>query len=195
EGDRRVLVAEVDLTAEQQAHRMQLERELRDDAEVATAAAERPEELGILSLASGNNSPVRGDEVRFKQIVEREPERRAQMAETPAERQAGHAGVAEGPSRRRETVNLTRRIKVVPERTAAAGRRPLLRVDDDLAHEPQVDRDRSVADAVARDTVAPAADRHGQVSFAGEPHGRDDVRGIQRTNDHLEPAVYQPVER
>ena len=195
EGDRRVLVAEIDLTAEQQAHRMQLERELRDDAEVATAAAERPEELGILCLARGDDGPVGGDDGRCKQIVEREPERRAQMPETPAERQAGDACVAEGPAGRRETVNLTRRIEVVPERTAAAGRRPLLRVDDDLAHEPQVDRDRSIADAVARDTVAAAADRHGQVSFAGEPHGRDDVRGIQRTNDHLGSAVDHPVER
>src|SRR6185437_17153789 len=104
-----------------------------------------------------------------------------------AERQAGNAGVAEGSAGRRETVNLTRRIEVVPERTAAAGRRPLLRVDDDLAHEPQVDRDRSVADAVARDTVAAAADRYGQLSFAGELDGRDDVRRIQRTNDHLGP--------
>ena len=195
EGDRRVLVAEVDLTAEQQAHRMQLERELGDDAEVATAAAERPEELGILCLARRDDGPVGGDDGRCKQIVEREPERRAQMPETPAERQAGDARVAEGPAGRRETVNLTRRIEVVPERTAAAGRRPLLRVDDDLAHEPQVDRDRSIADAVARDTVAAAADRHGQVSFAGEPHGRDDVRGIQRTNDHLGSAVDHPVER
>jgi hypothetical protein len=92
-------------------------------------------------------------------------------------------------------VNLTRRIEVVPERTAAAGRRPLLRVDDDLAHEPQVDRDRSIADAVARDTMAAAADRYGQVSFAGELHGRNDVRGIQRPNDHLRAAVNQAVER
>src|SRR5580765_4353149 len=147
---------------------MQLERELRDDAEVAAAATERPEELGILSLTRGDDSPVGDDDGRSKQIVEREPERRAQMPETTAERQAGDACVAERPAGRREPVNLTRRIEVVPERTAAAGRRPLLRVDNDLAHEPQVDRDRSVADAVACDTVAAAADRHGQVSLAGE---------------------------
>jgi hypothetical protein len=117
------------------------------------------------------------------------------MPEAPAEREAGDARVAEGPSGCRETVNLARRIEVVPERTAAADRRPLLRVDDDLAHEPQVDGNRSIADAVARDTVAAAADRHGQVSLAGESHGRDDVRGIQRTYDHLGPAVDHPVER
>jgi hypothetical protein len=35
---------------------------------------------------------------------------------------------------------------------------------------------------MARDTVAAAADRYRQVSFAGEPHGRDDVRGIQGTH-------------
>ena len=142
---------------------MQLESELRDHAEVAAAAAERPEELGILPLARGDDGPVGGDDDRRKQIVEREPERRAQMPETTAERQAGDARVAEGPAGRREPVNLARRIEVVPERTAAAGRRPPLRVDDDLAHEPQVDRDRSITDAVARDTVAAAADRHGQV--------------------------------
>jgi hypothetical protein len=48
---------------------------------------------------------------------------------------------------------------------------------------------------VTRDTVAAAADRHGQVSLAGEPHGRDDVRGIQRTNDNLGSTVDDPVER
>jgi hypothetical protein len=47
---------------------------------------------------------------------------------------------------------------------------------------------------VARDTVAAAADRHGQVSFTGELDGRDDVRGIQRTSDHLRPAVDHAVE-
>src|SRR3954454_15641957 len=117
------------------------------------------------------------------------------MPETAAERKAGDACVAEGPAGRCETVNLGRWIEVVPERTAAAGRRLLLGVDDDLAHEPQVDRERAVADAVACDAVAATADRHGQVSLAGELHSRDDIRGIQRANDHLGSAVDHPVER
>src|SRR6266536_4438216 len=154
---------------------MQPERELDDDAEVPPAPAQRPEELGVFVLAGGDDAAVGGDDFRGQQVVERQTVRRAQMADAAAERQAGDARVAESPSGRREPVPLTGRIEILPERAAAAGCRARPGIDDDVAHETQVDGEAPVTDAMSRDAVAAAAYRNREALVAGERHRCDHV--------------------
>jgi hypothetical protein len=83
------------------------------DAEVATAAAQAPQKLGIFLRAGVNELAARGDDVRRLKVVARETEAAAEPAEPSAERQAGRAGVGNSAGRRGEikrrafTIQLT----------------------------------------------------------------------------------------
>jgi hypothetical protein len=148
----------------------------------------------MLVLACRKDAAVSGDHCRPQQVVEREPVRRRQVPDAAAQRQSGDSGVAEGSARRREAVPLTGGVEILPERAAAACRRPRLRIDDDLAHQAQVDDEAPVADAMARDAVSTAADRDRKIRFAREPHSSDDVGEIDRPHDQLRMSFDHPVE-
>ena len=66
---------------------MQVELELRDDAEVAAAAAQPPEQLRVLGLAGVDEAPIRGDEVSRNQVVARQAELPHRPADAAAERE------------------------------------------------------------------------------------------------------------
>ena len=50
--------------------RVQLEEEAGDDAEIAAAAAQRPEQVGVLLLAGGDEAAVGQHDVGLEQIVD-----------------------------------------------------------------------------------------------------------------------------
>ena len=53
--------------------REQSEDELGDDAEVAAAAADTPEEVGVVVFGRGARDAIRGHDCRAHQVVDREP--------------------------------------------------------------------------------------------------------------------------
>jgi hypothetical protein len=55
------------------AERVRPERERGDDAEVAAAATQAPEQLRIVPLAGVDGPAIRGDEVGGDEVVGREP--------------------------------------------------------------------------------------------------------------------------
>ncbi len=81
------------------AERVELELERRDDPEVAAAAAQTPEQVGVLLLARDHELAVGGDDVTRAQVVDREAELAHQVADATAERQPRDAGVADDPAR------------------------------------------------------------------------------------------------
>src|SRR5204863_9189807 len=80
--------ARIDLRAD----RMEGELERRDDAEVAAAAAQRPEQLGLLARRRRAHRAVGHDDARAQQVVDRHAVQARQPAEAAAEREAGYAG-------------------------------------------------------------------------------------------------------
>ena len=174
---------------------MQPEREIDHRAEVATGAAERPEEIGILVLGSTDDLAAGGHDGGADQVVERQSVQADEVADAAAECQAADAGVAKGAARGREAVTQAGGIEVFPQRPAAAGRRPRLWIDRDAAHQPQVDDEPALADAVAGDAVAATANGDGQIPLAGERDRGDDVVDIERPDDQLRTPVDHPVER
>ena len=183
------------MSAEQHADRVQLERELDDDPEVAAAATERPKELRLVVLARGHHLPVDGHDRRREQVVEREAERRAQMSYASAERQPGDPGVAERSAGGGKPVTLAGRVEVFPERAALAGRSSRLGIDTHLAHQPQVDHQAAVTDAVSGDSVSSAAHRDREARSDRIAHSRDDVLDVERPHDELRPSLDHAVER
>jgi len=87
-----VLLIPGDRPGEDHADRVELEHETGDDAEIAAAAAERPEQVGVLFLARGDEAAVGEHNIGLDQIVDGEAVFARQIAVAAAQRQAGDAG-------------------------------------------------------------------------------------------------------
>ena len=86
--------------------RMEVELELRDDAEVAAAAAQPPEQVGVVGLARVDEPAVRRDHVGRREVVAREAELPHRPADAAAEREPGDAGRRDEAARRREAEDV-----------------------------------------------------------------------------------------
>ena len=67
--------------------RVEPEGEAGDDAEVAAAAAQPPEQVGVLGVGRVTTAPVGGDDLGFDQVVAREPELALEPTAAAAERE------------------------------------------------------------------------------------------------------------
>ena len=158
---------------------MELER--RDDAEVPAAAAQRPEQVVVLGLAR-DEPAVRGDDLGREQVVTREPDAARQVADAAAERQPADAGRRHDAAGRRQAVGVRGVVEHAPGRAALGASLLCVGIDLHVRHAGQVDHDRVVGGAEARNAVAAPA--HGEIEpvFACEVHGRDHVAAdVQRT--------------
>src|SRR5207253_4205291 len=94
--------------------------EPRRDAEVAAAAADAPEEVGVVDGGRIDHPSVRSHDLRSHEVVAREAETAEQEADPAAEGQAADSGRAERAARRGEPVLRGRVVEVAPK--GAAGR-------------------------------------------------------------------------
>ena len=168
---------------------MQRELEPGDDAEVAAAAAQRPEQVGVLAGAGAAHRAVGADDVRRHQVVDGHPVRPREPAEAAAQRQPGDAGRRVDAERRRQAVLERGPIDVGEERARLDVGAPGRGVDADLPHLRQVDHHAAVAHRRAGDVVAAAADRDLESPLAGEADRRRHVRGVGAAHDDRRPAI------
>ena len=98
---------------------MEAEVEPCDDAEVAAAAAERPEELCVLGLVRLQHGAVDGDDLGADEVVAGRPCRPIRKP-IPAERQAADASGPERAAWRGQAVRLRRPVERPPRRAAPA---------------------------------------------------------------------------
>src|SRR5205814_4290824 len=162
---------------------------VHDDAKVAAAAAQGPEEVGVVVLAGRHHLAVGGHHDWADEVVEGEPVQPDEMADAAAERQPGDARVAERAARRGEPMPETGRVEILPERAAAACGGTGVGIDGDLAHEAQVDDDCSFADAVPGNAVAATAYRYRQAALGREGDRRGYVFDVERPRDQLGATV------
>ena len=107
--------------------RMELELEPRDDAEVAAAAAQAPEQVGVLRLARVDEPAVGGDDVGADEVVAREPELPHRPADAAAEREARRRPSSRRgrrSSRARAPASRGRRRPTPRRRRPSPGERP-----------------------------------------------------------------------
>ena len=168
---------------------VQLELELRHDREVAAAAAQCPEQVGVLLL--GRHQHVAGGrhDAGGEQVVDRQPVLAAQPPHAAAEREPADAGVADQPDGHRQAVRLGRRVEVAEQGTAADPHPARVRVDDHLVHGTEVDHEAVVHDGRARHAVRPAAHGHLEAVGSGEPDGCLHVRLVGTSRDGERAAV------
>ena len=142
--------------------RVQLVLEGGDDAEVAAAAADGPEEIGMLGRAGVNRVAVREDEIGAEQVVDRHAVTPAEPPEAAAQRESGDAGVTDRASRRCEPERLRGFVEVRPARARFGSRGALHRIDLHGLHLSEVDHDAVVTRRLAGHvvTTAPHGNRH-----------------------------------
>ena len=119
---------------------MQAEGEGRDDAEVGTGSANRPEQVGVLVAAGATDLAVGGDDLDLEQVVDRPAEPACQIAEPAAQREARHADVGDEAQRRGQPVQLGLAVHLAQRAAGLDRRRPRLGVDQDPAQPGHVDR-------------------------------------------------------
>src|SRR5438128_940436 len=86
--------------------RAESKREACDDAEIATPAAQRPEEIRMPVFVRGDEAAVGKDDVRLDEVVDRQPERASHVPDAAAEREPAHAGRGDDPEGRCEPERL-----------------------------------------------------------------------------------------
>src|SRR6476661_4526193 len=85
-----------------------------DDPEVAAAAAQAPEQVGVLALARGQEAAVGGDDVRRDQVVAGKAVLALEPADAAAERQTRDAGARDGAAGGREAERLRLAVELAP---------------------------------------------------------------------------------
>ena len=154
---------------------MRLEDELGHDAEVAAAAADRPEEIRMLVGAGRDLRAVREHEFRREEVVDRQPVAAREVAVPAAERQAGDARGRDDPARNREPVLGGGRVDLLPQAAAADANGAASWDRPSIAFMQRQVADDSRVDAAQATAVVPAAaNRERQVVLAREAdHLRD----------------------
>jgi len=170
---------------------VQRKLERGDDTEVAAAASQRPEQIGVFVGRCPDDAALGGDHLGGQQIVDGEPVFAHQEADATAEGEPGDTGVTHDPAGGGQTVGLGLVVDVAPQRTplhpgpAAGG------VDPHRPHGREVDDYPVVADRRAGDVVAPAPNGDLQVVVSRESRRPGHVRGPAAPGD--QPGV--PVDR
>src|SRR5690606_19485251 len=154
-----------------------------DDAEVAAAAAQRPQQVGVLVGVGADDAPVGGDQLGREQVVAGEAVLALQPAGAAAHREAGDAGGRHAAAGGGEAVRGRGAVGGRPGGAAADAHAPGLRVDRDLVHRTDVEDEAVLHQGAAGDRVAAGADADGQVVVAGERERRDDVGGRRAPGD------------
>ena len=176
------------------AERVEAELERRDDAEVPAAAAQRPEQLGVVlrvrahQLSLGRHELDRRDAVGLQAVAAREP------AHAAAERVAGDADVRAGAVQRDQPVRRGGVHDLLPQHAGTDAGDPVDGVDLHAADPARLDQDRAVEAARAGPRCGrwPGARRAGRGSRAAlddrrrpraRPRGRRRPRGAGRRRD------------
>ena len=159
------------------------ERERGDDAEVAAAAAQGPEQVTVGVLAGGHERAVGQDDVGGEEVVHGEAEAAGQVADAAAEGQAGHAGGGQEPGRGGHAERDGRVVDISPGAAGVNADGVILRADRGASQPGEVD-DQGVVGHPQAGRVMPAAP-HGDLRsvLAGEPHAGDDVGGVAAADD------------
>ena len=167
--------------------------ELGDDAEVAAAAPDRPEQVGVLVGAGLDLGTVGEDDVRAQQVVDREAVLAGQVADAAAQGQAADAGRSQDAERGRHPDLGGRGVDLGEGRPAAGGDRAAVGVDRDRRQRREVDDDAVVDRAEAGGAVPAATDGERHVVAPGEPDAGRDIVGRRGADDDARAAVDHAV--
>ena len=168
---------------------VEAELERGDDAEVAAAAAQRPEQVRVLVLARADPLAARQHDLRADEVVDRQAVLAGEVAEAAAEREPADAGGRDDPAGGGEPVLVRGAVDLAPGAPAADAHGPRARVDVDPADRGEVDHEAVVDGAEPGAVVPAAADRDGEVALPRVRQQAGDVVRPRGLGDERRPAV------
>src|SRR5262245_61526171 len=118
---------------------MRTELEARHHSEVATAAAQSPEQLGIVLVARSYDAPVRGHHVGGDQVVAPKALRMPQPTVTTSGGEPADAGRRHDSEGNREPVPLRSNVDVADHRAAAGTHHAAPHIDDHSVQVAEID--------------------------------------------------------
>ena len=180
-------------TTEDRVEGVRLELQRRRHTEVPAPAAQRPEEIRLVLRIDEPHLAVGGDDLDLREVVDGQPVRAHQPAESPAERQAGDTGRRHDAARRRLPVDVGRPVVLVPRDAALDPCSPATGVDVDPAHQREVDHQPALGDRTSGDVVATAADGDLEPGVAPEVHRVPHVGDVETAGDRPGMLVDEPV--
>ena len=147
----------------------------RDDAEVAAAAAQRPEQIGVFSRVRHSELTVSGHDIGRDHVVDGETVLAHQPAQAAAECESRDAGVRYHTTGRGKPERLRLAVQFTPDDAALDVRRSLGRVDADAFHRRHVDHQAAVVGAIPGRAVATVAHGEPKSVRSREVHGSLDI--------------------
>jgi hypothetical protein len=142
-----------------------------------------PMSVGVRALAGRDERAVGEDDVGGQEVVDGEAETPGQVADAPAERQAGHACGREEAGGRGHAERHGRVVDVAPGASRVGADGVVLGADRGAAQQRQVDDQGVVPYPQASCVVAAAPDGDLHAVVAAEPHAGDDVGGVAGAHD------------
>ena len=168
---------------------VQAELEFSDHAEVAAAAADRPEQVGVLVRGGPADLPAGGDHLGGDEVVDAQPGLAGQPPHAPAEREPADTGVTDNTGRHGQAIGLRGGVEAGQQRTATGPCPFRLRVDADPVELAEVDHQTAVGDRGARHAVRAAPHRDLQAVGGGEGDRRGHVGWRRAPGDHRRVSV------
>ena len=154
-----------------------------DDTEVATAAAESPEQVLVLGRARTNHLSLCGDNVRRQEVVAGEPMTGHQPAESTAERESRDTRRRHHAPGRREPEGEGCAIQLAPGHAPLRAYGPSIGLHLDGSHRREVDHDAVLVHGEAGDVVTAPTNGHPAAVRAREPDRGNDVLSRRTPND------------
>ena len=167
--------------------------EPRGDAEVAAAAAECPEEVGIGLGCHAEHVSRRSHQLDGQQVVDGEAVHATQPAEPAAEREPGDAGRRNDPTGRGEPVEGGLSVQLTPRDSTLGAHGLRSGVDMNALHLSEVDHHAAVCDSLPRHAVSAAAHGDLEPSLACQRNRVDDVGRAATPCDQRRPLVDETV--
>jgi hypothetical protein len=165
------------------------------DAEVAAAAAQRPEQLGLVLGVDADQLPLGGDELERRDGVGLQPVLAREPPHAATERVAGDADVGRGAVQPSQAMGRQARADAIPLDAGADANAAGAGIDADLLQAADVDEEQIVHVAQRRLVVGGRLRRDAQPEALGERDGLGDVAGVGRERDRGGPLVDEQIER
>src|SRR5262249_52700913 len=145
---------------------MEAELERGDNAEVAAAASQRPEQVGVRILGRPQQLAVGRYDVDGEEVVHREAVLAHQPPDATAEGQPSDSSVAYDSAGGGQTARLRLVVDVTPQRTTLHPGPAVGGIDPDGPHRREIDDNPVVANGGARHVVASAPNGDLQIMVA-----------------------------
>ena len=173
--------------------RLQAVRERRHDPEVAAAALERPEEVGVGRRGHLDDVALGRHELGGQQVVGREAVLGHQPAEPAAQGETGDSGRRDRAARDGEAVLGGRVVQLGPGEPGLRAHRAARGIHVGALHLGEVDHHGAVGDGAPGHVVATAAHADVEPGRAREAHARGGVLCAEAAHDDRGRAIDEAV--